>query len=97
MATQNTEFGSLVRSLIDEVVFEIPDRGYIIRASYLKEKMSGEALIEIFYKDTLIREFLFPAYKVWNIAAHFNDIIDSEIEKNEAGYHMASWDGISPV
>ncbi len=71
-----------------------PDRGYTVKASYLKEP-KGEALIEIFKDAKPLRAFLFPAYKVWNIAAHFSDIVDGEIAGNSNGYEMAAWDGIS--
>lgn len=80
---------------IDSVAFEskAPDRGYTVKASYLKGMQN--ALIEIFKDGQPLREFLFPAYKVWNISAHFSDIVDGEIEKSSRGYEMAAWDGIS--
>jgi hypothetical protein len=81
---------------IKSVAFEgpkTPDRGYTCRASYLKE--GGDALIEIFKYGIVVRSFLFPAYKIYNIQAHFKDIVDSEIEKNTAGYEAAAWNGIS--
>ena len=72
-----------------------PDRGYTVRASYLKEPNAAYALVEIFKDGQPLRQFMFPAYKVWNIAAHFRDIVDGEIEQNASGYEMAAWDGIS--
>lgn len=81
---------------VDSVAFESrqPDRGYTIRVSYLVQP-SGDALIEIFKDSTPLRAFLFPAYKVWNLAAHFKDIVDGEIAGNTSGYEMAAWNGIS--
>jgi hypothetical protein len=80
---------------IDKLAFESPeDRGYKVKASYLTEP-KGSALVEIFKDGELLREFLFPDYKIWNIAAHFPDIVAGEIEGNARGYRMASWDGIS--
>jgi hypothetical protein len=70
-----------------------PDRGYTFRASYLKEPNNGDAMIEIFKDGQPLRRFLFPAYKIWNIAAHFGDIVDGEIEVNSSGYEMAAWTG----
>jgi hypothetical protein len=84
--------------IVDSVAFENldkPDRGYAIRASYLAEPNDGDALIEIFKDGQPLREFLFPAYKIWNLAAHFSDIVDGEIEQSASGYEMAAWDGIS--
>lgn len=83
---------------IKEIAFEgpkEPDRGYTVRASYLKKPNSGDALIEVFKEGILLRRFLFPAYKIWNIAAHFKDIVDGEIAGNGSGYGMAGWNGIS--
>lgn len=85
----------------EKLVFEIEDRGYTCKAYYLKD--SGDALIEIFKDEKLLREFTFPAYKVYNISAHFNDIVDTEIWSKlspmvrtphyKNGYKMASWTG----
>ena len=74
-----------------------PDRGYTVRASYLKEPNDGDAMIEIFKDGKDHRRFLFPAYKIWNIAAHFGDIVDGEIAGNTSGYEMASWTGFPCV
>jgi hypothetical protein len=83
---------------IDKVAFEgpkIPDRGYTIRASYLKEPRKGDALIEVMKDGQVVRQFLFPAYKIYNLQAHFCDIVDGEIKKSAKGYETAAWDGIS--
>lgn len=82
---------------VESVAFEgpnQPDRGYTVRASYLKAPHQGDALIEVFKDGSLVRHFLFPAYKIWNIQAHFSDIVDSEIEESTRGYEMAAWNGI---
>lgn len=81
---------------IESMAFESkqPDRGYTVKASYLKQP-KGDALIEIFKDGDPLRAFLFPAYKVWNIAAHFSDIVDGEIAGDARGYEMAAWNGIS--
>jgi hypothetical protein len=82
---------------IKSIAFESKesDRGYTVIASYLKEPNNGDALIRIFKDNELIKEFLFPAYKIWNIAAHFSEIVDSEIENSTRGYEMAAWNGIN--
>jgi hypothetical protein len=69
---------------IEKTAFEskAPDRGFTVKASYLKQPNDGDALIEIFRDGTKVREFLFPAYKIWNIAAHFSDIVDGELEND---------------
>jgi hypothetical protein len=80
---------------IEKIAFESPDnRGFTVKASYLIEP-KGEALIEIFKDGEPLRWFLFPAYKVWNIAAHFDDIVESEIRGDKVGYDMAAWTGFT--
>jgi hypothetical protein len=84
---------------IEKIAYEGPpqsDRGFTVRATYLKSP-KGNALIEIFRDGTLYREFLYPAYKIYNIAAHFRDIVDGELEDHDGGYRMASWNGITPI
>ena len=68
--------------------------GYSVKASYLKEPRKGDALIEIFKDGKPLRAFLFPAYKIYNIAAHFGDIVDGELRGDSHGYQMAAWNGI---
>lgn len=82
---------------VEKIAFESkqPDRGYTIKASYLEKPNDGDALIEIFKDAQPLRCFTFPAYKIWNLAAHFHDIVDGEIAGNDSGYRMAAWDGIS--
>jgi len=74
--------------------FTKDDRGFHVEAWYLvdTEESKGDALIEISYNGEIVREFLFPSYKIWNIAAHFSDIVDGELSKDdkERGYAMAA-------
>lgn len=79
---------------VEKVAFEETDRGYTARASYLKKPNAGDALIQILKDGAVLREFLFPAYKIWNIAAHLSDIVDGEIENSGRGYEMAASTGI---
>jgi len=81
---------------VEKIAFESkePDRGYTVKASYLASP-KGDALVEIFKDGEPLRWFLFPSYKVWNIAAHFSDIVDSEIAGDKVGYDMAAWTGFS--
>lgn len=77
----------------EEPAFDLTDRGYRVRAFYLTEP-KGDALIEIEKDSKNLRRFFFPAYKIWNIAAHFGDIVDGEIEKSTSGYEMAASTGL---
>lgn len=79
-----------------KVIFEGPkdtDRGYTIRALDIGEK--ADYFIEIMKDGSVIRSFLFPAYKVYNLQAHFSNIVDSEIAKDSHGYAMASSTGFN--
>ena len=69
------------------------ERGYVARAWDLPDS-KGDALIQIAKGDSVVREFLFPSYKAWNIAAHLPDIVDSELAKDCAGYGIAASDGL---
>lgn len=84
---------------VEKKAFEIKeaDRGFTVKAYYLEAPHAQHALVEIFKENEPYRRFLFPAYKIWNIAAHFHDIVDSEINGNFTGYNMAAWTGFGHV
>lgn len=77
----------------EKVAFEGEKRGYYFKATYLTEP-KGDALIEISKGTEMIKEFLFPAYKIWNISAHADDIIDSLENQNDSGFKIAGSDGL---
>jgi hypothetical protein len=87
------------RIVIDKEVFasKEADRGFAVKAFYLQEPNDGDALVEIFKDDQPYRRFLFPAYKIWNIAAHFSDIVDGEIAGDNSGYDLAGWTGFHVI
>jgi len=77
----------------ENMIFETkPDRGFILRAFDLPDS-KGDAIIEVEHDGKIIKSFNFPAYKVWNIPAHANDIIEGELAKNNDGYMMAGSNG----
>lgn len=84
--------------VLDKTAFESsqPDRGFTVKATYLQEP-KGDALVEIMREGKPYRRFLFPAYKIWNIAAHFSDIVGGEIDGNFSGYDLAGWDGFQVI
>ena len=79
--------------IIDKVVFEGDEQGFHFKGSYLKEPI-GEALIEISKEGHVIREFLFPSYKIWNIPAHAKDIVLGLVEGNDEGLYIAGSNGL---
>ena len=70
------------------VAFDHRDGGYRFVATYLTEPI-GDALIEILKGDEVIRAFLWPAYKIWNIAAHASDIAASLDAGHSDGLYLA--------
>jgi hypothetical protein len=78
---------------IDKVAFEGEKRGYFFKATYLEEP-KGEALIEISKEGKMVREFLFPSYKIYNISAHADDIIDGLENENDEGLLIAGSNGL---
>lgn len=86
-----------VEIVIDKPAFKLePYKGFTAEASYLKSP-DGDALVEIFRDGEPYRRFLYPAYKIWNIAGHFSDIVESEIAGNCEGYELAGWTGFNVV
>lgn len=81
--------------------FDVNDRDFNAKAWYVQDiaESKGDAVIEICYNDKLIREFIMPAYKIWNIPAHFADIVDSELTKDdkERGYKIALSTGLEGI
>lgn len=72
----------------DKVAFDHEHRGYRFVATYLTEP-KGDALIEISKDGTVVRATLWPAYKIWNIAAHAHDIVDGLERGNGSGLQIA--------
>ena len=81
---------------IDKVAFDIqePDRGFTMKAYYLNVPR-GDALVELYRDGLPYHRFLWPVYKVFNLSAHFSDIVDDEISRNFPGYDLAGWNNIS--
>jgi len=80
----------------DRPEFDINDRGFNVKAWYLKdtEVSKGDALIKITEDGKIIKRFIYPAYKIFSIAAHFSDIVDSELRNDDVGYKIAGSDGL---
>jgi hypothetical protein len=88
--------GIKMREINGNELFNIDDRGFNLKAWYLKntETEKGDALIRITKKDGSFKEMIYPAYKIYNIAAHFDDIITSEINGDSKGYLIAGSTGL---
>ena len=73
-----------------EILFSFNERGFDFDAL---DVGGGDALVTIRLGNETIREFRFPAYKIWNIAAHAADIVDGLMEKNDRGLLIAGSTG----
>jgi hypothetical protein len=58
----------------------LPVRGYTVKVWYLEPLRDQRALVEIFLLGVPYRRFEVEALRVWNVAVHFEDIVD-EIEQ----------------
>ena len=80
--------------VIEKVAFETHEiKGHKITAWYL-EQPKGDALIKITKGDDVVQEFLYPAYKIWNLSAHAAEIIDGLLNKDDEGLRHAGSDGL---
>jgi ketosteroid isomerase-like protein len=85
MTTSHTVTASPER-VIESVAYdtaERPYRGCSVRASYLKD--SQHAWIEITRDGKVIRGYEYPAYRIYNIAAHFNEYVDDLLSDDPQG------------
>jgi hypothetical protein len=73
----------------DKLAFDGQAHGYRFVAWYLHEP-KADALIEISKDGEVVKSFLWPAYKIWNIAAHAADIAHDL----DAGLAVAGSDGL---
>lgn len=85
-----------IKDLSNKPEFDIKDRGFRVRAWYIEDG-KGDAFIEIQKDGKVYKEFKYPAYKIWNIAAHFSDIVDGELKNNDIGYRIAGSTGFGGV
>lgn len=79
--------------IIDKIAFEYDEKEFHFRGTYLNEP-KGMALVEISQNGHTVREFLFPAYKIWNIAAHTEDIVSGLLQGADNGLYIAGSDGL---
>jgi hypothetical protein len=58
----------------EKIAFECDARGFHFTATDLAQPNGGNALIEITKDGQTVKSILWPAYKIWNIEAHADDI-----------------------
>lgn len=66
---------------------ETPITGYTGTAWYIKN--SNDAVVEIYYDNATVKIFKVPAYKAYNILAHFSEIVHNVIYDSTDGLNSA--------
>jgi len=65
-----------------KLVFDVSERGYRMKAWY--QGKQPNALVKVYKGRKLFWRGFYPAYRIWNLAAHFGDMIDvTEAERLE--------------
>ena len=75
----------------EKLAFEKEYKGFKIKAFWGDEP---DAYIEITKEGKEYRIFSYPGYKIFNLAAHFEDIIEGELKNSDIGYKIAGSDGL---
>lgn len=73
--------------VVNSVAYDTSDkpyRGFSVRASYLEAPNDRNAWCEVFKDGAAYKSFYCPAYRIYNVVAHFNDMVDLEIHEAEA-------------
>lgn len=78
----------------EKLAFTQDYKGFNIKAFWGD---GDDARIEITKYGKPYKEFLYPAYKIFNLQAHFEDIIDGELENSDVGYRIAGSMGLGGV
>ena len=74
----------------EKQAFDVQHKGFKA-AGYWGAGADGRVVVS---KDgETIKEFEYPAYKIFNIAAHWHDIIDGELEDHGDSWLLAGWSG----
>jgi len=74
-----------------KLAFEHSYKNFTIKAFWGDEL---DAEIIILKDNKKFRVFSYPAYRVFNLAAHFEDIVEGELENSDRGYKIAGSTGL---
>jgi hypothetical protein len=73
----------------EKQAFEVEHKGFIAKG-YWGEGEDGRVVVT--RNGQPYKEFTYPAYKIFNIAAHWEDIVEGELQNSEIGYQIAGSD-----
>ena len=74
-----------------KLAFKRSYKNFTIKAFWGDE---SDAEIIILKDNKKFREFSYPAYKIFNLAAHFEDIVEGELRNSDIGYRIAGSTGL---
>ena len=77
-----------------KLAFEKEYKGFKIRAFWGDGR---DARIEITRNGKEYKTFYYPGYKIFNLAAHFDEIVESELRGDDNGYRVAGSTGCGGV
>jgi hypothetical protein len=73
----------------EKIAFETEYKGFKA-VGYWGEGAVGRVVVT--RDGNPFKEFAYPAYKIFNIAAHWQDIVEGELEGSDEGYFAAGTD-----
>lgn len=75
-------------------IFDFEHNGYRFLAGDDPKAKKGDARVRIFKGTEVVRDFGWPAYKVWNIQAHADDIVEGLKGDRDDGLRLAGSTGL---
>ena len=73
----------------EKQAFKVEYKGFTAEAFWGE---GVDARIVITRPDKAIKELSYPAYKIFNIAAHWEDIVEGELVNSDEGWRIAGSD-----
>ena len=75
----------------EKLAFKVEYKGFVAEGYW---GAGADGRVVVTRDGQLFKEFAYPAYKIFNIAAHWQDIVEGELQNSDEGYHAAGWDGL---
>lgn len=77
--------------MAEKIAFEVEHKGFKA-VGYWGDGADGRVVVT--REGQPFKEFTYPAYKIFNIAAHWIDIVEGELQNSDEGYRIAGSDGL---
>ena len=73
----------------EKQAFKVEYKGFTAEAFWGDD---ADARVVVTRDGQPFKEFTYPAYKIFNIAAHWQDIVEGELKDSDEGYRIAGSD-----